>query len=39
VRAELDGHQFSLADIEAPGFAALQRRIHDMWFQKPVETR
>jgi NitT/TauT family transport system ATP-binding protein len=38
VRAELDAHQFSLADIEAPGFAALQRRIHDMLFQKPAEV-
>jgi NitT/TauT family transport system ATP-binding protein len=39
VRAELDAHQFTLADIEAPGFGALQRRIHDMLFQKPVEAR
>jgi NitT/TauT family transport system ATP-binding protein len=39
VRAELDAHQFTLADIEAPGFAALQRRIHDMLFQTTVEAR
>jgi NitT/TauT family transport system ATP-binding protein len=37
VRAELNAHQFSFADIEAPGFAALQRRIHNMLFQNPIK--
>ena len=39
VRAELDAHQFTFDDVEAPGFAALQRRIHDMLFQHSLEVR
>jgi NitT/TauT family transport system ATP-binding protein len=34
VRAELNADQFGFHDVEAPGFGALSKRIHDMLFSE-----